>query len=148
MADRAGCVNARDCRAGRSQTAHVRSPDLCCWPPVLAGPGALAWAPERDAPASQLLLRLAAPLELLLVFDNIEHLLAAAPLLGELVDAAPRLKILVTSPMPLDCESSNASLWDPWRCQSRISPPPWLTPRRPPYSWHAPTGEIHHSGSR
>ncbi|MBA3469050.1 MAG: tetratricopeptide repeat protein, partial [Herpetosiphonaceae bacterium] len=35
--------------------------------------------------------------ELLLVLDNFEHLLAAAPLVAALLSAAPRLKILVTS---------------------------------------------------
>ena len=35
--------------------------------------------------------------ELLLVLDNFEHLLPAAPLLVELLEAAPALKILVTS---------------------------------------------------
>jgi predicted ATPase/DNA-binding XRE family transcriptional regulator len=35
--------------------------------------------------------------QLLLLLDNFEHLLDAAPLVGELLAAAPRLKILVTS---------------------------------------------------
>ncbi len=39
--------------------------------------------------------------ELLLVLDNFEHVLAAAPLLSELLGAAPRLRILVTSQAPL-----------------------------------------------
>jgi predicted ATPase/DNA-binding SARP family transcriptional activator len=38
---------------------------------------------------------------LLLVLDNLEHLLAAAPALGGLLAAAPRLKLLVTSRAPL-----------------------------------------------
>jgi predicted ATPase/class 3 adenylate cyclase len=39
--------------------------------------------------------------ELLLVLDNVEHVLGAAPLLGELLAAAPRLRILATSQAPL-----------------------------------------------
>jgi predicted ATPase len=39
--------------------------------------------------------------EALLVLDNFEHLLEAAPLVAELLDAAPRLRILVTSRAPL-----------------------------------------------
>ena len=39
--------------------------------------------------------------ELLLVLDNFEHVLDAAPLLAELLGAAPRLRILVTSQAPL-----------------------------------------------
>jgi predicted ATPase/class 3 adenylate cyclase len=39
--------------------------------------------------------------ELLLLLDNFEHVLAAAPLVSELVAAAPRVKVLVTSRSPL-----------------------------------------------
>ena len=39
--------------------------------------------------------------ELLLVLDNFEQLLEAAPTVGSLLDAAPRLTILVTSRVPL-----------------------------------------------
>jgi predicted ATPase/RsiW-degrading membrane proteinase PrsW (M82 family) len=39
--------------------------------------------------------------QLLLVLDNFEHVLAAAPLAGELVGAAPALKVLATSRAPL-----------------------------------------------
>jgi predicted ATPase len=35
--------------------------------------------------------------ELLLVLDNLEHLLPAAPLVGDLLEACPRLSVLVTS---------------------------------------------------
>ncbi len=42
-----------------------------------------------------------APRELLIVLDNFEHLLTAAPLVSELLDAAPGLKVLVTSREPL-----------------------------------------------
>jgi predicted ATPase len=41
------------------------------------------------------------PRALLLLLDNFEHLLAAAPLATQLLDAAPRLKLLVTSREPL-----------------------------------------------
>jgi predicted ATPase/class 3 adenylate cyclase len=37
------------------------------------------------------------PKELLLVLDNFEHLLASASLIGDLLDACPRLSVLVTS---------------------------------------------------
>lgn len=39
--------------------------------------------------------------ELLLVFDNFEHVIDASPLIAELLSAAPRLRILVTSRSPL-----------------------------------------------
>jgi predicted ATPase/DNA-binding SARP family transcriptional activator/Tfp pilus assembly protein PilF len=40
--------------------------------------------------------------EMLLVLDNFEHVLAAAPSVGELVRAVPGLKVVVTSRAPLD----------------------------------------------
>ncbi len=39
--------------------------------------------------------------QLLLLLDNFEHVLAAAPLVGELLATAPRLKVLATSRRPL-----------------------------------------------
>jgi predicted ATPase len=47
------------------------------------------------------LLEYLRPKELLLLLDNFEHLLAAAPLASQMLDAAPRLKLLVTSREPL-----------------------------------------------
>src|SRR5215831_2113214 len=47
------------------------------------------------------LLEYLRPRELLLLLDNAEHLLAAAPLATQGLDAAPRLKLLVTSREPL-----------------------------------------------
>ena len=68
-------------------------------------PGALARAVkaavqpgERDEDA---LMRRLGGLETLLVVDNLEHVLEAGPLLGELVEACPRLHVLATSREPL-----------------------------------------------
>jgi predicted ATPase len=47
------------------------------------------------------LLEYLRPKELLLLLDNFEHLLSAAPLATQLLDAAPQLKLLVTSREPL-----------------------------------------------
>ena len=57
------------------------------------------------APKDQLISHLAAK-ELLLIFDNFEHLLDGIDLLLDLIDAAPNLKLLVTSrePLGLDVE--------------------------------------------
>ena len=49
----------------------------------------------------EVLARLLAPRELLLVLDNFEHLLPAAPLISELLGAAPGLTVLATSREPL-----------------------------------------------
>jgi predicted ATPase/DNA-binding SARP family transcriptional activator len=52
-------------------------------------------------PPREALARWLAPRELLLVIDNFEHVLAAAPLVSELLDAAPGLTVLATSREPL-----------------------------------------------
>jgi predicted ATPase/DNA-binding SARP family transcriptional activator len=51
---------------------------------------------EGEAPR-EALARWLAPRELLLVIDNFEHVLAAAPLVSELLDAAPGVTVLATS---------------------------------------------------
>jgi len=51
--------------------------------------------------ARDLLLEHLRPLEALLILDNFEHLLAAAPLLADLLRECPRLALLVTSRTPL-----------------------------------------------
>ncbi len=48
-------------------------------------------------PVAEPLARFLAEKRLLLLLDNFEHLLASAPLVARLLEAAPRLKVLVTS---------------------------------------------------
>jgi predicted ATPase/transcriptional regulator with XRE-family HTH domain len=58
----------------------------------------------QEGAVHELLARLQRSLreqKLLLVLDNFEHVLAAAPLVGELLSAAPQLKVLATSRTPL-----------------------------------------------
>jgi non-specific serine/threonine protein kinase len=59
-------------------------------------------APERE------LIDALAPQQFLLVIDTFEHVLPAAPLLGELLNACPGLSIIVTSraqlPLPVELE--------------------------------------------
>ncbi len=50
-----------------------------------------------SVPMQQLLLQHLRTKKILLVLDNFEHLLPAAPLIAELLSAAPYLKVLVTS---------------------------------------------------
>ncbi|HEX5502968.1 MAG TPA: LuxR C-terminal-related transcriptional regulator [Thermomicrobiales bacterium] len=75
----------------------VADPDLV--------PAAIARAlGVRDGGEQPLPLALAAFLrrrQVLLVLDNCEHVAAAAPLVGDLLAAAPRLKVLATSRAPL-----------------------------------------------
>ena len=54
-----------------------------------------------DEPELDTIARVLRPQERLLVLDNFEHLVAAAPAIGQLAAACPRLKLLVTSRTPL-----------------------------------------------
>ncbi|HSD81714.1 MAG TPA: adenylate/guanylate cyclase domain-containing protein, partial [Solirubrobacteraceae bacterium] len=72
--------------------------------PGLAGPAiadALGLLADGGEPARETLLRGLAGQPVLLVLDNFEHLLPAAPLLAELLAGCPRLRVLVTSRAPL-----------------------------------------------
>jgi predicted ATPase/DNA-binding SARP family transcriptional activator len=63
---------------------------------------ALDAAPLEGENARETLLRHVGERRALLLLDNFEHLLDAAPLLGELHAGCPRLHMLVTSRAPLD----------------------------------------------
>jgi predicted ATPase len=54
-----------------------------------------------DVSLEERLLAYLEPRDMLLVLDNAEHLLAAAPLVTQVLDATPRLKLLLTSRAPL-----------------------------------------------
>ena len=62
---------------------------------------ALGLTPQAAAPAEDQLTAALRPARLLLVADNMEHLVEQAPLLGRLLAAAPGLRLLVTSRVPL-----------------------------------------------
>ena len=68
-------------------------------------PGALIQGlgvePLAGETAADALLRFLAPQQLLLVVDNLEHVLDAAPLLGRVVSRAPEVTVLATSREPL-----------------------------------------------
>lgn len=56
---------------------------------------------QEGRPALETLARFLRPRQLLLILDNFEQVVAAAPLVGELLDEAPRLTVLATSRQPL-----------------------------------------------
>ena len=62
---------------------------------------ALGVVETTNAALPELLARFLQPRQLLLVLDNFEHVLAAAPLIADLLAAAPGLRALVTSREPL-----------------------------------------------
>lgn len=78
--------------------AGVDSPDGMV--PAIAAALGLAFGPGQS-PEAQLKAQLE-PQELLLVLDNLEHLLPGAGLISDLLEAAPGLKVLATSREALD----------------------------------------------
>src|SRR5919112_4416997 len=63
--------------------------------------GALGLREGGDVALEELLKEYLGRRKLLLVLDNFEQLLSAVPLVGELLSAAPHLKVLATSRIPL-----------------------------------------------
>jgi len=63
--------------------------------------GALGLRESGDVPLEDLLKESLGRRQLLLLLDNFEQVLEAAPLASELLSAAPRLKVLATSRIPL-----------------------------------------------
>ncbi|HYZ46148.1 MAG TPA: adenylate/guanylate cyclase domain-containing protein [Actinomycetota bacterium] len=77
--------------------ATVSAPDLLA--PTVATTLKVRESPTR--PILERLIEHLAERALLLVLDNFEHLIDAAPTVGDLLGAAPRLRVLVTSREPL-----------------------------------------------
>jgi predicted ATPase/class 3 adenylate cyclase len=68
--------------------------------PALFGPSVahnLGLSEQVDRPIVDLLRAYLESRELLLILDNFEHLMPASEVVGDLLEAAPRLKVLVTS---------------------------------------------------
>jgi predicted ATPase/DNA-binding SARP family transcriptional activator len=75
--------------------------------------GALSATRTPGASRMEALTRVLANREQLLVLDNFEQLMATAPRLPTLLDAAPRLKLLVTSRATLHLRAEHCYLLDP-----------------------------------
>ena len=69
--------------------------------------GALGVAPEGDEPVEEALAGHLRVRELLLVLDNFEQILESAPFISQLLQAAPGLKVLVTSQAVLRLSSEH-----------------------------------------
>jgi predicted ATPase/class 3 adenylate cyclase len=68
--------------------------------PALVGPSvahSLGLSEQVDRPIVDVLMAYLESRELLLILDNFEHLMPASEVVGDLLKAAPRLKVLVTS---------------------------------------------------
>ncbi|MBW3607656.1 MAG: tetratricopeptide repeat protein [Actinobacteria bacterium] len=68
---------------------------------------------DPGATALETLARVVSDREQLIVLDNFEHLMAAAPRLAALLDAGPRLKLLVTSRATLHLRAEHCYLLEP-----------------------------------
>jgi predicted ATPase len=77
--------------------APVNDPDLV--PATIAA--TLGIREEGDQSLPERLRYVLATKQLLLVLDNLEHLVEASPAVGELLGTAPGLKVLATSRVPL-----------------------------------------------
>jgi predicted ATPase/class 3 adenylate cyclase len=77
--------------------ATIRDPELA----IDAVARGLGLRPDAAEPVVATVARYLGDKELLLVADNLEHLLAAAPDLANVLGAAPRIRVLATSREPL-----------------------------------------------
>ena len=84
---------------------------------------ALGGVPEPGTTAKDTLCRLAGTREQLLVLDNFEQVLAAGPLLAELLESAPRLKVLATSRAALDLRAEHRYSLSPLALPESSDPP-------------------------
>ena len=72
------------------------------------------------------------------MLDNFEHLLPAAPLVGELLAAAPALAVLATSREPLRLQAEHRYAVAPLQVPTEATPPPSRRPRPARCSWSVP----------
>jgi predicted ATPase/class 3 adenylate cyclase len=86
--------------------------------------GALGIREEGGQPINQRLGDFLADKQLLVVLDNFEHLIEAASFVGELLSAAPGLKVLATSRLPLHLRAEREYPVPPLALPRRKPPPP------------------------
>ena len=84
--------------------ASVRTPDAVV--DTLAAAFGITFRADERTPQMQLIDWLR-PRSVLLVLDNLEHLLACAPFLLEMLHAAPQVQVLVTSREPLGAQAED-----------------------------------------
>ena len=99
--------------------ASIRSPHLVL--PALAR--TLGLKEKEGQPVADLLQAYLSQRQMLLVLDNFEQVVAAAPLLGELLATCPALKLLVTSREVLHL-----------RAEQQFAVPPLAVPKLEPFS--------------
>lgn len=75
--------------------------------------------------------------QLLLVLDNFEHVLAAAPTVAELLAGCPQLKVVVTSRTPLHLRGEREAVVPPLPVPELGGPPHQAAVRQPSWEPHA-----------
>jgi len=75
------------------ELANIREPSLVLW----AIANALKLTERADTALDDILKHFLSQKHILLLIDNLEHLLEAAPMIGELLATAPELSVLATS---------------------------------------------------
>jgi predicted ATPase len=85
---------------------------------------ALGLREEGGQPLADRLRDFLAARTVLLILDNVEHLVEAAPAVGNLLGSAPRLKVLATSRMPLHLLAEHEYPVPPLDLPPRTSLPP------------------------
>lgn len=110
------------------QLSPLREPDLV--PQVIAR--ALGVAERSDGTALRALTAALHARRLLLVLDNCEHLLSAAPLVAELLAACPRVVVLATSRAPLHLSAEQQYLVAPLDVAEPTSDAGWEALARQP----------------
>jgi predicted ATPase/class 3 adenylate cyclase len=83
----------------------------------------LAIREEGERSLTDRLADVLAPKQLLVVLDNVEHLIEAAPLIADLLGASPGLKILATSRLPLRLRAEREYTVAPLELLPRTPPP-------------------------
>ncbi len=92
--------------------AAITNPDLVATTVARAA----GLAESSDTPVQDSLAAALHQAEMLLVLDNFEHVLAAAPLVSDLMALCPRLKVLVTSRVLLRVTGEHALPVPPLAC--------------------------------
>ncbi len=96
--------------------------------PELVAPSVVHAIGAPDVPGGSPTMRLQAFLlrrDVLLVLDNFEHVVAAAPLVTDLLTTCPRLKVLCTSRTRLNLSCERIFTVPPLSSEAPIVPPAW-----------------------
>jgi predicted ATPase len=99
--------------------SHLTDPELVL--PTIAQ--TLGLKEVLGQPIAQYLAEYLREKQLLLLLDNFEQIVAAAPKVGELLSGSPGLKVLVTSRVPLHLRGERGYALTPLPLPESVAPP-------------------------